>query len=43
MMMLVDVVLSSNNFMYLLVVLGLHCCMSFSLEGKGDREVEDCP
>ena len=31
MMMLVDVVLSSNNFMYLLVVLGLHCCMSFSL------------
>ena len=30
-MMLVDVVLSSNNFMYLLVVLGLHCCMSFSL------------
>ena len=31
MMMLVNVVLSSNNFMYLLVVLGLQCCVSFSL------------
>ena len=46
MMMLVNVVLSSNNFMYLLVVLGLQCCVSFSLvvaAAAAAKSLQSCP